>query len=64
MTLRNYSGNQLGCSSEPVLGLVKNHKICDMPNWTRRGTDDFLGSVKRTWGRALSIPPKAQLPGT
>ena len=46
----------------PGIGLVKNHKTCKISNWTWRGTDDFLGSGKRTWGRALSILPKAHQP--
>ena len=43
-------------------GLAKNHKICNTSHWTRYGTDDFLGSVKQSRGRALSIPPKAHQP--
>ncbi len=38
---------------EPIEGLAKNHKICDPIDWTRYGTEDFLGS-KWTRGRVLS----------
>jgi len=37
-------------------GLANNHKICNPFNWTRYGTEDFLGS-KRTRGRFFK--PKA-----